>query len=248
VARMAGAWRERGGAFMALSETEVARWSRQLLLPGMGEASQELLRGARVRVTGGGLATAPAIYYLAAAGVGTIWIEDSDPVTPGCGAGFALGPEDEGRAKGAALVEFGRWASGFLAADPYRAGSRPTALVVCGSSLDVSRAIADEARLLRLPHVVADVDGQGGAVTTVPVGSPCYSCGSRPGLGAAPTAEGGAAMGALAALELVLLLTGASTEPRARRIEVFRGTPLVRATARQAGCACAGPAAAGLAP
>jgi hypothetical protein len=114
-------------------------------------------------------------------------------------------------------------------------------MLVCGSSLDVSRAIADEARLLQLPHVVADVDGQGGASTAVPVGAPCYACATRPGLGAEPTREGGAAVGALAALELVLLLTGASQEPRARRVEVFRGTPLVRATVRQAGCACTGP-------
>jgi hypothetical protein len=55
-------------------------------------------------------------------------------------------------------------------------------------------------------------------------------------------------VGALAALELILLLTGASLEPRARRIEIFRGTPLMRPTTRQPGCACAGPAAAGLAP
>ena len=127
-------------------------------------------------------------------------------------------------------------------ADVFRPGSRPTAMLVCGSSLDVSRAIADEARLLQLPHVVADVDGQGGAATSVPVGAPCYSCATRPGLGAAPTPEGAATVGALAALELLLLLTGASQEPRARRIEVFRGTPLVRATARQPGCACDGPA------
>jgi adenylyltransferase/sulfurtransferase len=65
---------------MALSDAEVARYARQLLLPGLGEASQEALRAARVRVTGGGLATAPAVYYLAAAGVGTIWIDDPEAV------------------------------------------------------------------------------------------------------------------------------------------------------------------------
>ncbi len=233
---------------MALSDAEVGRYARQLLLPGMGESAQELLRGARVRVTGGGLAMAPAIYYLAAAGVGTIWVDDPGEVEPGSGAGFALGPAEAGRPRGAALAEFARNVNGLIAADAFHPGSRPTALLVCGSSLDVSRAIADEARLLRLPHVVADVDGQGGAATSVPVGAPCYSCATRPGLGAAATVEGGATVGALAALELVLLITGASLEPRARRIEVFRGTPLVRVTSRQPGCACAGPAAAGLAP
>jgi hypothetical protein len=136
---------------VALTDAEVARYARQLLLPGMGEAAQEILRDARIRVTGGGLAVAPATYYLAAAGVGTIWFDDPDEVTPGAGAGFALGPADLGRPRGAVLAEFARSANGLVTADLFRPGSRPTALLVCGSSPDVSRAIADEARLLRLP-------------------------------------------------------------------------------------------------
>ena len=223
---------------MALNDAEVARWARQLLLPGLGEEGQERLRAARVRVTGGGLATAPALYYLAAAGVGTLWVDDPDPVAPGDGAGWAFGPDAAGQPRGAASAAFAAAASGLVTADVLRPGARPTALLVCGATADVSRAIADDARLLRLPHVVADVDGQGGAVTTVPVGAPCYACAVRPGLGAPPTPEGAAAVGALAALELVLLLAGAAQEPAARRIEIFRGTPLTRPTARQPGCAC----------
>jgi adenylyltransferase/sulfurtransferase len=223
---------------MALNDAEVERYARQLILPAMGEEAQERLRAARVRVVGGGLATVPALYYLAAAGVGTLWVDDPDAVGPGDGAGWAFGPADAGRPRGAASAGFAAEANGLVKADVFRPGSRPTAMLVCGATADVSRAIAEEARLLQLPHVVADVDGQGGAVTTVPVGSPCYACGARPGLGATPTPEGGAAVGALAALELVLLLAGASQEPRARRIEIFRGTPLTRATARQPGCAC----------
>ena len=224
------------------------RYERHLGMPEIGEAGQEKLLAGRILLVGAGGLGSPAAFYLAAAGVGTIWFDEPDEVTPGAGAGFALGPADLGRPRGTVLAEFARSANGLVTADLFRPGSRPTALLVCGSSPDVSRAIADEARLLRLPHVVADVDGQGGAATSVPVGSPCYACATRPGLGAAPTAEGGATVGALAALEMVLLLTGASQEPRARRIEVFRGTPLVRPTERQPGCACAGPAAAGLAP
>jgi adenylyltransferase/sulfurtransferase len=223
---------------MALNDAEVARYARQLILPAMGEEAQERLRGARVRVVGGGLASLPAVYYLAAAGVGTIWVDDPDAIAPGDGAGWAFGPADVGRPRGAATAEFAASANGLVKADVFRPGSRPTALLVCGATSDVSRAIAEEARLLQLPHVVADVDGQGGSATTVPVGAPCYACATRPGLGAAPTPEGGAAVGALAALELVLLLSGASVEPAARRIEIFRGTPLTRATSRQAGCAC----------
>ncbi len=223
---------------MALSDGEVARYARQLLLPGLGEAAQEALRAARVRVAGGGLATAPAVYYLAAAGVGTIWIDDPDAVAAGDGAGFALGADEVGKPRGAALAAFARAANATASADVFRPGSRPTATLVCGATLDVSRALAEEAQLLRQPHVVADVDGQGGAVTVVPPRAPCYACATRPGLGAAPTAEGGATVGALAALELVLLVSGAAQEPAARRIEIFRGTPLVRPTVRQPGCAC----------
>ena len=223
---------------MALNDAEVGRYARQLILPAWGEATQERLRGARVRVAGGGLATAPALYYLAAAGVGTIWIDDPEAVAPGDGAGWAFGPVEVGRPRGAASAEFASAANGMVKADVFRPGSRPTAVLVCGATLDVSRAIADEARLLQLPHVVADVDGQGGSSTTVPVGAPCYACATRPGLGAVPTPEGGAAVGALAALELILLLAEVSQEPRARRIEIFRGTPLTRATSRQPGCAC----------
>ena len=223
---------------MALNDAEVGRYARQLILPAWGEEAQERLRGARVRVAGGGLATVPAIYYLAAAGVGTTWIDDPDPVAPGDGAGWAFGPGEVGKPRGAASAVFAAAANGLVKADLFRPGSRPTAVLVCGATMDVSRAIAEEARLLQLAHVVADVDGQGGAATTVPIGAPCYACATRPGLGAAPTPEGAAAVGALGALELILLVAGISQEPRARRIEIFRGTPLTRPTARQPGCAC----------
>ena len=227
-----------GGA-AGLSEAEVARYARQLILPGLGEEGQARLRAARVRVVGGGPSAAPALLYLAAAGVGTIWIEDPDPVAAGDGAGFMFGPADVGRSRSVACAEAVRAASGLVQADLLRPGARPTGVLVCASSQEVSRAVAEEARLLLLPHVVAEVDGQGGSVTAVPVGAPCYACAVRPGLGVEPTAAGAATVGALAALELVLLLAGAAQAPPGRRIEVFRGTPLTRATARQPGCACA---------
>jgi molybdopterin/thiamine biosynthesis adenylyltransferase len=233
---------------MALSEAEIARYARQLLLPAMGEEGQERLRGARVRVAGGGPAAGPALLYLAAAGVGAIAVDDPDEVGPGDGAGWIFAPGDVGRGRAAAAAEAVRAASGLARADVLRPGSRPTAVLACAATGDVSRAIAEEARLLQLPHVVAEVDGEGGSVTVVPVGAPCHACAARPGLGAEATPGGAAVTGALAALELVLLIAGAAQEPLARRIEVFRGTPLVRPTVRQPGCACAGAAPGAPAP
>jgi adenylyltransferase/sulfurtransferase len=223
---------------MALTEAEVGRYARQLILPGLGEEGQERLRAARVRVVGGGPSAAPALLYLAAAGVGTLWIEDPDPVAAGDGAGFMFGAVDQGRSRSVAAAEAVRAASGLVQADVLRPGAKVSAVLVCAGAQEVSRAVAEEARLLGLPHVVAEVDGQGGAVTVVPVGAPCYACAVRPGIGADPTPAGAATVGALGALELILLLASAAQEPRARRIEVFRGTPLTRATVRQPGCAC----------
>ena len=65
---------------MALSKEQVARYSRQLVLPEVGVAGQErLLRGSALIIGAGGLGS-PAALYLAAAGVGTIGLVDPETV------------------------------------------------------------------------------------------------------------------------------------------------------------------------
>ena len=223
---------------MPLSDDEVGRYARQLLLPAMGEAGQERLKAARVRVVGAGPMAGPAILYLAEAGVGTVWVDDPDPVGPEDAGAWLYAPADLGRPRGPVAAEAARAASALVEADILRPGARPTAVLVCPGRQDVARAVAEEARLLRLPHVVAEADGEGGSVTVVPVGAACYACAFRAGHGAPPQAAGTAAVGALAALELVLLVSGASQEPRGRRTDLVHGQPVTRATARIPGCAC----------
>ncbi len=59
---------------------ELERYSRQIMVPGMGIGKQEILRDARICIAGtGGLGSASA-YYLAAAGVGHLRIIDRDKV------------------------------------------------------------------------------------------------------------------------------------------------------------------------
>lgn len=229
---------------MALSEAEIGRYARQLLLPALGEGGQERLKAARVRVVGAGPVAGPAILYLTEAGVGTLWIDDPDPVGPEDASAWIYPPASLGRSRGAAAAEAARAASGLVAADIPRPGARPTAVLVCASQQEVARAVADEALLLKLPHVVAEAEGDGGSVTVIPLGAPCYACAFRAGHGAAPNPAGTAAVGALAALEMVLLLGGASQEPLGRRTDLVRGQPLTRATARLPGCACGAAAAA----
>ena len=60
---------------------ELARYRRQMILPGVGEEGQRTLQKARVLMVGAGGLGSPALLYLAAAGVGTLGIADFDTVT-----------------------------------------------------------------------------------------------------------------------------------------------------------------------
>ncbi len=65
---------------MDLNEQQIERYSRQIILEEVGGAGQEKLLSSKVLIVGAGGLGAPAGLYLAAAGVGTIGIIDSDKV------------------------------------------------------------------------------------------------------------------------------------------------------------------------
>jgi adenylyltransferase/sulfurtransferase len=65
---------------MELNEEQIERYSRHILLPEVGGKGQEKIGKARVLILGAGGLGSPAAYYLAAAGVGTLGIIDSDRV------------------------------------------------------------------------------------------------------------------------------------------------------------------------
>jgi len=63
-----------------LTRDEIARYSRQLIIPDIGVMGQRRLKNARVLVIGAGGLGSPTLLYLAAAGVGTLGIVDFDTV------------------------------------------------------------------------------------------------------------------------------------------------------------------------
>lgn len=65
---------------MTLTEEQIERYSRQIILPDVGGKGQEKLLNAKVLIVGAGGLGSPAALYLASAGIGKIGIVDSDKV------------------------------------------------------------------------------------------------------------------------------------------------------------------------
>jgi adenylyltransferase/sulfurtransferase len=65
-----------------LTNDELARYSRHLILPEVGIEGQRRLKAARVLCVGTGGLGSPLAFYLAAAGVGTLGLVDFDVVDP----------------------------------------------------------------------------------------------------------------------------------------------------------------------
>ena len=65
---------------MELNDEQIERYSRHLILTDVGIEGQERILNAKVLVIGAGGLGSPLLYYLAAAGVGTIGIVDGDVV------------------------------------------------------------------------------------------------------------------------------------------------------------------------
>ena len=65
---------------MSLTENQIERYSRHIILEEVGGAGQEKLLSSKVLIIGAGGLGSPAALYLAAAGVGTLGIIDNDKV------------------------------------------------------------------------------------------------------------------------------------------------------------------------
>jgi molybdopterin/thiamine biosynthesis adenylyltransferase/rhodanese-related sulfurtransferase len=158
----------------ALSREELVRYARQLSLPQLGVEGQRRLKASRVLVLGAGGLGAPVLTSLAAAGVGTIAVVDSDTVEPSNLQRQTLfTPADVGRSKAAVAAEALLEQNPFISVIPIE--SRVTDanvltivkdydVVVDGTDNFETRYLAhDAAKLLGKPYVWGSVlrfDGQ----------------------------------------------------------------------------------------
>ena len=225
-----------------LSRDELLRYSRHLVLPGLGLEGQRKLKGARVLVVGAGGLGAPAALYLAAAGVGTIGLADADRVDVTnlqrqiIHGTATLGVRKVDSAK-ARLGDLNPHVE--VTAIPERLTSanareivRQYDVVLDGSDNFPTRYLLNDACVLeRKPLVYGSIFRWEGQVSVFAPGGPCYRClfADPPPPGLVPNcAEGGVVgalpgiIGSLQALEAIKLILGAG-ETLTGRLLLFDG-------------------------
>jgi adenylyltransferase/sulfurtransferase len=216
-------------AVSALSNDEVQRYSRHLIIPEVGVEGQQRLKEARVVCIGAGGLGSPASLYLAAAGVGTLGVVDFDVVDfSNLQRQILYSSSDVGRRKVEAA------ASRLTALNPeVRVVAHETPLT-SANALDILRdydvvvdgadnfptryLVNDACVLLGKPNAYGSIfrfDGQASVFATK--GGPCYRClyPEPPPPGLVPScAEGGVLgvlpgiIGTIQATEAIKLILG----------------------------------------
>jgi molybdopterin/thiamine biosynthesis adenylyltransferase/rhodanese-related sulfurtransferase len=195
VASVAGgmaAWKVAGLPVVtgSLDADAAERYSRQLLLPQMGEAGQARMTDARVLMVGAGGLGAPALLYLAAAGVGHITVIDDDRVERSnlhrqvvhADARVGLSKAESARMTLSALNPrvHVRPVVERLRADNVEDLIRDHDVVIDGADNFATRyLLAAATRQLRIPMVYAAIErftGQASVFDPRREDSPCYRC------------------------------------------------------------------------
>jgi adenylyltransferase/sulfurtransferase len=210
-----------------LSDAELARYARQLVLPEWGAAGQLAVSEASVLVIGAGALGAPVALYLAGAGVGRLGIvDDSDVELSGLHRQPLHFTPDVGVSKAESAAAKLRFLNPEIVIEPYRvhAGAENLAALVegqdlvvdCSGSFAARRAVNAACCAARIRLVEAGVLGLSGLVMSIKPGrTACYRCvfpsAAPDGPGSADAGLLGPAagvIGSLQALEALKLLTG----------------------------------------
>jgi molybdopterin/thiamine biosynthesis adenylyltransferase/rhodanese-related sulfurtransferase/molybdopterin converting factor small subunit len=241
VAGGAGTAVETGVSLPELTNEEVQRYSRHLIMPEVGVDGQRRLKAARVLCVGAGGLGSPAALYLAAAGVGTIGIVDFDAVdSSNLQRQIIHGTPDVGRSK----LESARSRLSALNPNVHIEGHetaltsknaldilRDYDVVVDGTDNFPTRYLVNDACvILQKPNAYGSIfrfEGQASVFATK--GGPCYRClyPEPPPPGLVPScAEGGVlgvlpgVIGTIQATEAIKLILGVG-EPLVGRFLIY---------------------------
>ncbi|MBT8416203.1 MAG: molybdopterin-synthase adenylyltransferase MoeB [Silicimonas sp.] len=226
----------------ASDATELERNARHIVLREIGGPGQKRLKGARVLVIGAGGLGAPALQYLAAAGIGTIGVIDHDTVENSNLQRQVIHTDARiGMPKVFSAEQAMKAQNPFVDVRPYH--RKLTAeiaedlfsdydVILDGTDDTETRYMVNDTTVaLKLPLVSGAISQWEGQISIFDParGAPCYRCvfpePTAPGL--APTcAEGGVlgplpgVIGAMMAVEAVKLIAGAG-EPLLGRLLIY---------------------------
>jgi adenylyltransferase/sulfurtransferase len=234
-----------------LTDDELNRYARHIVLREVGGAGQMKLRGARVAVVGAGGIGVPVLQYLAAAGMGALTVIDDDVVSASNLQRQVLyGTGDVGSPKALLATRRLFEINPFVAVTPATLrldGDNANTLlgghdvVIDGSDSFATRlAVADAAYRLHIPLVSAAIGqfhGQIGTWSGWLADQPCYRCYVGDAFDADDCdtcAEDGVLgamtgwMGSMAALEAIRAIVGFG-ESAAGKLHIIDGlTPSMR--------------------
>jgi adenylyltransferase/sulfurtransferase len=216
----------------ALTESEVERYARQLVLPEWTGAVQQRLKDQTAIVIGAGALGSPAATYLAAAGVGRVGVVDGDWVelTNLQRQPLHFTPDVDVQKAESAAQKLGVLNTE-ITVEPYpvEVDQDNAGAIVIGADVVLDCTDSFETRYLinhaccaqRVPLVEAGALGFGGMVMAIRPGvTACYRCAFPTAPADAPScAEAGmlgavaGVVGSLQALEALKLLTGLGTPP-----------------------------------
>jgi adenylyltransferase/sulfurtransferase len=219
----------------ALSQQEVARYSRHLIMPEVGMEGQKRLKASSVLLIGAGGLGSPLGLYLAAAGVGRIGLVDFDVVDfSNLQRQVLHGTPDVGRPKLQSARDRLQAINPTVRVDLYETRLtsqnaleilRPYDVVIDGTDNFPTRYLVNDACvLLGKPNVYGSIfrfDGQ--ASVFYPGRGPCYRClyPEPPPPGEVPSCAEGGVLGILPGL------VGCIQATEAVKLILGRGEPLV---------------------
>ncbi|MEI2806682.1 HesA/MoeB/ThiF family protein [Albidovulum sp.] len=224
----------------SLSDAELERYARHIVLREVGGMGQRRLKEAKVLVVGAGGLGSPALLYLAAAGVGTIGVIDDDTVSLSNLQRQVIHTDARiGQPKVFSAEAAMKALNPHVAVRPYNrrlTGAEAPALfadydlILDGTdNLDTRHLVNAAAVAAKRPLLSAAITQWEGQISLYDParGAPCYTCvfPERPADGLAPScAVGGVigalpgVMGAMMAVEAIKEITGAGEGLRGRML------------------------------
>ncbi|HEV2079771.1 MAG TPA: HesA/MoeB/ThiF family protein [Allosphingosinicella sp.] len=175
---------------MTLTDEQLDRYARHIVLKEIGGEGQRRLLAARATVIGTGGIGSPVIQYLAAAGVGTLRIVDDDQVSlENLQRQVLFGTADVGRSKAELAAEAAARLNPDTLLEPLcrRLDSGNVAELLAGSDLVIDGSdnfatrliVSDHSTRARIPLVSAAIgqfQAQIGTFLGWEEGKPCYRC------------------------------------------------------------------------